>query len=485
MEPKYTVEELRAHLDDIKEELRATDSAYAGRDFDTEAREKFDALKDERTRTEKAIAERDERSAYLETLAGRDENTETEQRFSFQTRKQSAVPDDPTNLEEYRVRARSIDELEQAYRDGAMKIIESRYRHKLIDEKPRVFKREEAQADAEMLVNKDQEVAQRFILTSSKRYHDEFGTFIKTQGRVVGKEMERAASLTTTAGGFAVPVELDTTLMITNAGAINPIRGLARVRQTNVNTYEFLNTTGITASYAAEVTEVGDNAPTLAQPTVNIEKAQAFVPMSIEISQDWANIQGDLAACFADAKNRLESNKFLTGLGHGSSEPQGLIAVGGATAVVSSATTAVFAVADLYTLQGALSPRYRANAQFVGNLAAANKLRQFDTAGGANLWTQLSYETPALLLGRPFHEWSDYSTLTTTTGSTILTFGDFSYFGIVDRVGMNVEFIQHLFATANNRPSGSRGLYAYWRNSSQVLSPSLQANSAFVSLKLL
>ena len=31
------------------------------------------------------------------------------------------------------------------------------------------------------------------------------------------------------------------------------------------------------------------------------------------------------------------------------------------------------------------------------------------------------------------------------------------------RPGMNVEFVPHLFTTGSNRPSGQRGLYAWWR----------------------
>jgi hypothetical protein len=30
-------------------------------------------------------------------------------------------------------------------------------------------------------------------------------------------------------------------------------------------------------------------------------------------------------------------------------------------------------------------------------------------------------------------------------------------------LGMTVELVPHLFVTANNRPSGQRGLYCYWR----------------------
>jgi HK97 family phage major capsid protein len=192
-----------------------------------------------------------------------------------------------------------------------------------------------------------------------------------------------------------------------------------------------------------------------------------------------------MAMAFADAKNRLESSKFLTGLGHASNQPQGLIAAGGATAViVTTATTAVFAVADLYSLEIALSPRYRANASIVGNRAAYQKVRQFDTqrreplgsAPGAR--TRRSCSATRRTSGRTRRG-------PTTSGSTILTIGDFNYFAIVDRAGASVEFIPHLFGGSNRFPTGQRGLYYWWRTSSQVLSPTLQANSAFVSLKLL
>ena len=51
-----------------------------------------------------------------------------------------------------------------------------------------------------------------------------------------------------------------------------------------------------------------------------------------------------------------------------------------------------------------------------------------------------------------------------------MIFGDFRYFLIVDRIGMTVEIVPHLFGATNQRPIGSRGLLAYWRNTSRVLS---------------
>jgi HK97 family phage major capsid protein len=473
-----SVTQLEERNEEIRSQLKDIEADHAGESFDDKTRAQWNELNEEIDDNDKLIAELTARRERLDKLSGDTRMTEPEPaRAHFNTRKASVVPDDPTALEEYRRRASSMDDLEQGYRDGAMKIVEERYRHQVADS------REDSQSDAEKLINLDREVALRFIATSSRDYAKEFGTYVRT-GQA-GPEMQRAASLTTTAGGYAVPVELDTTLLLTNAGVVNPVRDIARVRQTNVNTVEFLNTTGISAGFSAEAVEATDNAPTLAQPTVNIEMAHAFVPMSIQIAEDWANIQQDMAMCFADAKNQLESQKFLTGLGHGSTEPQGLIAVGGATAVTSTATTAVFAVADLFSLELALSPRYRPNATIVGNRASFQKVRQF-ASNGVNIWVQLpGNSVQAELIGYPVREWSNYSATPTTSGSTILTIGDFNYFAIVDRVGMNVEFIPHLFGGSSRFPTGQRGLYMYWRTSSQVLSPTLGANSAFQSLKVL
>jgi HK97 family phage major capsid protein len=57
-----------------------------------------------------------------------------------------------------------------------------------------------------------------------------------------------------------------------------------------------------------------------------------------------------------------------------------------------------------------------------------------------------------------------------TSGNEILVYGDFRYYLIVDRVGMSVEVVPHLFHTATNYPSGQRGLLAFWRNTGRVRS---------------
>jgi HK97 family phage major capsid protein len=51
-----------------------------------------------------------------------------------------------------------------------------------------------------------------------------------------------------------------------------------------------------------------------------------------------------------------------------------------------------------------------------------------------------------------------------TSATKLLIFGDFSRgFVVVDRVGMNVEVVNHLFGSTGY-PNGQRGLLAWWRN---------------------
>lgn len=61
------------------------------------------------------------------------------------------------------------------------------------------------------------------------------------------------------------------------------------------------------------------------------------------------------------------------------------------------------------------------------------------------------------------------STITGSGENYLLLYADSDAFVIADRVGMAVEPIQHLFATANNRPTGQRGFYAYARSGSNIV----------------
>jgi HK97 family phage major capsid protein len=307
--------------------------------------------------------------------------------------------------------------------------------------------------------------------------------FFESRGR------ERAMSLTGASGGFAVPYVLDPSIMATSSGAVNPYRAISNVEVIGVDEWRGVSSDGITAAFAAEAAPATDASPTLAQPTVSTEKAFAFVPYTIEIGQDWGSFANEMASLFADAKDILEASKFA--VGSGTSEPFGVVT--GATTVFTASNTNSLVVADIYGVHNALGPRFRSRAVWTLNNAIADRIRQLSTAGGADLWAQnLRLRTAAQvavmtdgrlgadLLGKPAFEASGQSGAM-TTGQIVGVLGDYSrYYKIVDRIGMTVETIPHLFgASQGNLPTGQRGLYAYWRVGAKVISA-----NAFRALKL-
>jgi HK97 family phage major capsid protein len=130
-------------------------------------------------------------------------------------------------------------------------------------------------------------------------------------------------------GGFAVPYQLDPTVINTSTGSVNPLRQIARVEQTTGNEFRGVTSTGLTLSYSAEASEATDNSPTLVQPALTLNRVQGFMPVSFELDQDWDSLQANLGQFIQDAKDDLEATKFAVGTG--TSEPQGVVV--GATTV--------------------------------------------------------------------------------------------------------------------------------------------------------
>ena len=323
-------------------------------------------------------------------------------------------------------------------------------------------------------------LARHMIAASRPAYRSAFGKLISGQSFALTPEEARsvehvrAASLTDSAGGYAVPTVLDSTLLVTGAhdGVLgNPIRQLANVVQTTSDNYNVNSTAGITAAWAAEAAESSDNAPTIAQTTITPIRAQAFVPFSMEIQQDWAGMEAEMRRLFMFARDDLELSGFTTG--NGSNQPLGVVYdlyTNYSGQVVASATTDTFAKADLTALIQKPAARYRANGAFVANELTYDAVRAFTNTGGATIWTQLDADRPATIYGRPAYSNAAVDgTVTASSDNYIMVFGDFNAgYTIVDRIGMTVELVPHLFGS-NRRPTGQRGLYAMWRTGGRVV----------------
>jgi len=457
------VEELNARLAEVRAALLRIDEEARGLPFNDEQREEYAHMDEEEREIVKRVAELEARAKRALELSG---NPRSVERLTFNTPRPGATRNE--NIYDMStLRGLSADQYDNEIRDRAKRSIATS-----------AFPDPDGRERVERLVEQDMsgEIAQRILTTGNPTYKRAFGKMLVGREHSLTNEERTSMSLTVGNGGYAVPYALDPSVVLTSDGAINPVRQIARVITITGNEWRGISSAGVTASYDDELTEVSDDSPTFSQPVANVEKAQAFVRYSIEIGEDWGALSSEMARLFSDAKDTLESGMFLTGLGHASHEPEGLLV--GATGTVLTATGSVMAVADLYSLVEALAPRWRARASFVGSFAAFNKIRTFDSSGGANLWVQLGDGNPARLLGFGDREWSAYSSEITTPNASVMTFGDFNEFTIVDRVGMNVEFIPHMVGTTH-LPQGQRGLYAYWRNTSDV-----RTAAAFKTLKI-
>lgn len=295
---------------------------------------------------------------------------------------------------------------------------------------------------------------------------------------------ERAAmSLTAANGGVAVPQFLDPTVILTNDGSVNEIRGISRVETITVDQWDGVSSAGVTAEWIAEATEVADASPTFSAPTIPVYKADAYVQGSLEVIADSA-LSGEISRLMADAKANLEATAHATGSGSG--QPTGIVKalqlytasrIAGSSGAAGAAD---LVAADIYALDNDLGARYRQNARFVANKAIWNKVRQLGTSNTYHaFWTDFGGGLPAQLIGYDVHQNSAMdSTIVSGSNDDVIVLGDFQNYVIVDRMGMELVY-NPLVLGSTRRPTGEVGWVAFWRNGADSVN-----DAAFRMLRL-
>ncbi|MDH6435605.1 HK97 family phage major capsid protein [Streptomyces sp. SAI-144] len=309
-------------------------------------------------------------------------------------------------------------------------------------------------------------LARMCLATSSPEYIRAWSKLAAGKGHMVTPDeqraLERAMTLTDNQGGYLVPFQLDPTVIITSNGSLNEIRQVARQVVATGDVWNGVSAGEVQWRWAAEGTEAGDNSPTFGGPSIPNYKADGFVPITIEAISDAENVTTEVGRLLAGGKDNLEAAAFATGSGAG--QPTGIVtALTGTSSIVTSTTADTFASGDVYKIDSALPARYRKVAAWLANRSIYNAIRQFDSAGGTNLWERIGADVPPQLLGRRALEAEDMDgTVTAAAENYVAVYGNFDNYVITDRIGMSVEFLPHLFG-ANQRPTGKRGWYAWYR----------------------
>jgi len=313
-------------------------------------------------------------------------------------------------------------------------------------------------------------IAAHIVATSSPEYTRAWSSAMRAAmrgGQDIGamQTLQRAMSLTDAAGGYAVPLPVDPTLIHNSDGSTNPLRRIATTRTITTDALRTVSSTAASFSWDGEAGEVSDDSTTFANIDIPVHKAQGLIPFSIEISQDYPNFTQDIAALLAEGRDNLEATAFISGTG--SSQPTGITtALDGTVYELAPATAETFALADVYKLVEELPERFSARASFIANKRIYQAIRRAGGTSNSDFWVSLGPDRPRELMGYPTYEASAMKGVidaAATADNFVMVFGDFANYWIVDRVGFSMELVPHLFATGNNRPSGQRGFYAYWR----------------------
>lgn len=377
------------------------------------------------------------------------------------------------DMDDLRKRSRSAEDMTALCKDNALRAVERATF-------PGSETREQAQTTVERMLarvpDENGTLAKRILATGNPVYMKAWGRAVaRLSTSVLTQDEIRALSVGVGSdGGFAVPFELDPTVLLVSDGAISPIRQLSRVVQITGKEYDLVTSHGITVTRSGEGTPVPDNTPQLAQPTIKAERITGFIPFSVEIEQDWQAMQSEMMALLSDAKDVEECQAFTNGTGV-APDASGIVSTLADTSLVTgTGGAAVLAAEDLDALEDAAAPRFRPRAVWMASKTTYNAYRRLlaqQASSAGDDWARPSAGQPAMLRGYAAYENSEMGT-THGTGDKVIIFGDFGRGAlVVDRLGMNVELVPHLVDQATARPTGERGLLAIWRNNFMPLIP--------------
>jgi HK97 family phage major capsid protein/HK97 family phage prohead protease len=479
-----TKEQLVERNQEILESLAAFEVDEETRDaaLDDDKQKEFDDLVAEREANDKSLANIKARQDKLRELAGNAATTERDSRTpAFHQRTDYFDVDalrarGAGNLE--RTRDLMVDAAKRAIDDAKFSRAPKNYKGAQSGD----VVLENLEAARVGTKNGEMHLAERILVTGTDAYRRAFEKIVMHQENALFRMTEderdavqRAMTLgTDTQGGYAVPFQLDPTVILTSAGVVNPLRDLARLIKITGKTWEAVTSAGTTATRGAEGAVAPDSSFTLAQPSVSTNRVQAFIPFTYEIDLSWGDLSSEITKQIVDAKKR-EENSFVTGDGTGTN-PFGLLGwtnggtfgQSGSATTVLTATTSVFSSTDVYSTDNALNPRWEDGASWLAHKGTYNDIRQVDTAGGAELWARIGDGRPDELLDYPVYRSSAMtSSHGAASGTNIAVLGDFDQFVIVDRLGMQVELVPQVFDPTTGRPTGQRGVYAIWMNNSK------------------
>ena len=459
-----SITDRESRIAEIDTRVAEIDADYEGQRMPDEIRDEWNGLNAEREEHDNTVKELRARKERLAAIASSPTPQSTERAYDGAPAMIRRRGTEIYDLARIRAQSSTDEDYRAKLHENAKRAVEQAHFGTI----RAVATREDAQTNVLRLLDdidvEDGTLARRILATGSPEYQRWF--WAQMSGRHDVPRPQAALGLSGTS--IAVPFELDPTVILTSDGATNPLRQMARVETITGRAWQGVTSAGIVVGRSNEAVASTDQAPTLAQPQVTPTSVRGWVPFSIESDQDWTQLRSEMTRLLMDAKDVEEASSFVTGSG---TAPQaaGIQATLSTSANVNDTVT-FNAATTVFAMENALPPRYMPRAQWLARKNFYNLIRALDTNG--TLYARLTEGRPPEMIGYPAREASAMPVRFTSAsvfGARYVLFGDFSQFLIVDKAGMDVEIVPHLFDVTNNLPTGQRGIFALWRNNAKVL----------------
>lgn len=260
-------------------------------------------------------------------------------------------------------------------------------------------------------------------------------------------------------GQILVPEDLETEIIRT-AADIATVRPLATVRSTTRDRLRRRSITEVSMSFGGKLETGGTVTESTSTPSEEyqyVEDANGLAKLGEDELMDTdTNLIAFLVDSFARAKADLEDEKFITGSGHSSVEPEGILNGSTVTRVAAASATAI-AFNDLLNLMKGynsssstpLKSVYVKNGVFMMSTFTELAVMKLKDSNGQYLWRPtVTLGTPATIWGHPVYINNNLEEI--ATGNDIVIFGDIrAGYRILDRTGMTIKRLNELYSEAD------------------------------------
>lgn len=259
----------------------------------------------------------------------------------------------------------------------------------------------------------------------------------------VKRDLTTAIDTSTSYGGYLLTPNIQK-MVYDKIEDLCIMRKICSVQIISSASLEVLDGTEITPSWIGENGTVNDTDTNIfTKKTINTHDLIAQPKVSQKLLDDAAiDLEEWLANRLGNDFAAAEENAFINGTGDTNNQPVGILTyVGksdGIEAVTSSSKSLSFDENDILDLYYSLGDRYVNDASFLLPRSAMKQIRTLkDNTSGQYLWNPaLLAGATDTLLGCPIYQSSYMPAVDDGTKSII--FGDFSYYQIVDRVGIRI-----------------------------------------------